>query len=418
MGRGFVSGFTDQVNPAQTWGCSSPGMPMLYGVWFALAGFSAFTSRLFTAILFLTGVFLITRWFVLRYKPKAEATAAFLLLMIAPSTMVWTLVSCRLEMFALILIAVFMEIQFPVDRAPRYRPLIAPAFGMATVLLGLHFAGFFAVMCCAHFLVQRTKLILINNLFVAAGMVAGALALFIGYKMTGAWDMFVASRIFHYKTSDMFWVPKGFGMYFIQKDGAVLALCGLIVLALVCIGRLKASHRLAGALVGSLAVFLLVPPIINLIGIYYKSYCWMVWVPMVLFLAPHMGPVLTKVRPWALAALTLIILPLYLISALTFAKKYTDMKDQASPAIAQIKRLARPDQAIAMPLSIYYCLKGTHPRLHIKATDWPSETKRAITWVIDTNEAADAMASYIGGRWEEVPKSNAGDKWKVLRRIE
>ena len=155
-GRGFVSAVARwNANFSDTWGSSTPGMPMIYGAWFNLVGFGLLQSKALSLGLHLTGAFLVARWYARRFRPSLEVSfCVFLSLLITPTIIKCTVSCARLEVFALSLVAWFLHITLPTDRIDAPRISSAVLFGLCTVLMGLHFAGYFALACVAIFLLR------------------------------------------------------------------------------------------------------------------------------------------------------------------------------------------------------------------------------------------------------------------------
>jgi hypothetical protein len=146
------------------------------------------------------------------------------------------------------------------------------------MLFGLHFIAFFSLAAIGIFLYKLNQRSFLRGAGLALGIIVGLLLIRLAYGYYGIWDTFVAARSAHYGKI-LPWVPKGLRCFIVTPDM-------LNILSLVFFGlfssiyfSIKTSQRLWVPWVFALGIFLIIPPIMNIIGIYYSAYSWMVVLP-------------------------------------------------------------------------------------------------------------------------------------------
>lgn len=421
LGRGFVSGFTYTVNPDQTWGCSNPGMPLLYGCWFSVAGFGLFQSKLLSILLHLSGVAVIVHWAKSRLSLSSAGLALIFAALLAPRTMTWVVAGCRTDVFAALLFGLFLHVNFPPRYGTRPKQLwLSALLGGLSVAIGLHFTGFFALAFATIICFRACKSTFLNALLYGVGAGVGLLAMYLGYRNMGIWSSFLESRLWHYQGHEMPWVPKGINKYTMNPDALALAFVA-IGLAVYWHRSNRAPGRLAGfgAAIMALSIFAFVPVAINLIGIYYNSYGWMVWIPMVLLLAPSLSVLASWIPVRWVSGITILTVVMYACVTVYLVNKNLKQTDEVERAAQHLACYAGSCDKIATSTAAYYRLKKEYLGLYVaygSSANWPPEVRKSIKYILNRRDDAAKAADGLGGYWEEIPGEHMSPGWVLLVR--
>jgi hypothetical protein len=400
-------------SPEALWGSSNPGMPLIFAAWFKLIGFGQAQARLLFCLLHFAGVFFLFRWIRTRLDPTPWALvlglAASLLLPSLANAIFWA----RLECLAFLFCAWFLYYAF--DEAPGvFRCWVAPLMlGLAIVFFGFHFAGFFAMAAIAVFAVSPNRRTLSQGVGLTLGLVAGLAMLWYVYARIGVWEVFVAARACHYgRVLD--WVPLGWERFSVTRDMpglAVLAGIGLLSAAQASAWR---PTRVWSSWLWAFAAFCLIPLLINLVGIYYFSYSWMVALPVMLCF--YLGAPSLEGR-WR-AAFVAILSFVILAAALKFTNRLPEMAKEAGrreQVTATLAAILPKGYSVAADFPLYYQLVGAGYRVfpRVRADEGlclgfeqenylPKSVRAQIGCIVTKSEAAPPILSGLGGDWRMV----------------
>lgn len=419
MGRGFISGTWYHQNPLLPWGCSTPGMPIIYAAWFSLVGFGLIQSKALSLTFHLLGAWMLVRWAKGRMSLSSQSQAAFVIVLTALPVMVWTAASCRLEVFALVFVGWFLTITHPADKIERSSPVSAFLFGVITLLVGLHHAGYFAIAFTISFLARPCRVRFANGLFAAIGMACGMVAMFLFYRYTGSWNAFLASRGSHYNGQEMAWVPKGWRMFAMYADLVALAAFNASLLVAGAIWPQSVIPGIKRAAWLGLAIYFIIPPLINFVGVYYISYGWMVEVPLLILLLPFVDNLMSNIASrMAVAGLSVAAAAYLAAIGLLVRQNMRALQDGESVARA-LSGVALPDDAVASTPRLYYHLKPKQAVFYVdpQSPYWPDQVRLSVRWIANTKTEATKVANAIGGEWAEVPLTTNTSDLVVLGRV-
>lgn len=434
LGNGFVSSAWVGSPPHAVWGASNPGVPLLCAAWFNLLGFGLFQGRVLFFLVQVAGAILLVRWVARRYAiGEIGWLIAYLCCLFLPSLTGLSIYSVRPDAFALLLCAWFLSYSFPAASRPA-APLISPLLlGVATIAIGLHFSGYFALAAAAVFLARRDRVSFLAGVSLAAGLAIGLALLRLGYGSVGAWGAFVQARAAHYGRA-LPWVPPGLGKFWVSADLVIVAAACLALLVWEIVRARNWRSPLGRACTAGLAIFVLVPLAISTVGIYYSAYAWMVGVPLLLTVLPACMD-----RPWRDGKWVIVLVCVIVATCATWrARKIRSGwfgHAQRAEVATTLAELAAPGDAVAGSFDLFYELRGSGREVFFRvAADegrsfgfaqsvyLPADDRARIRWIAAADYAAAGMQRGLGGEWEVVrrfacpPNATYGHDCVLLRR--
>jgi hypothetical protein len=264
-------------SPNELWASSNPGMPLLFAGWFKIFGFGLIQSRILFLILYLSGIYLFFTWIKNKFCPSALALTLGICGSFLLPSYNETLFNLRLEILAYHLFTLFLYYTWT-DKENIFVNWVAPVLlGLLTVFFGFHFSGFFLLAAGLAYLFKRDKNTFLKGFALVIGIGWGVVILWMVYQKLGMWDTFIASRASHIG-KQLPWCPTGLKKLIIFKDWSLflsLAVVGLL-------GNLQKNRSQWLPWVLAIVAFFAIPYIISSTGIYYKSYIWMVSIPIIL----------------------------------------------------------------------------------------------------------------------------------------
>ena len=400
-------------SPETLWGSSNPGMPLVFAGWFKLVGFGQLQARLLFCILHFAGVFFLFRWIRSRFDPAPWALVVGIAASVLLPSLANAIFQARLECLSFLFCVWFLHYAFDEVPGVFWGWFAPPMLGLAIVFFGLHFAGFFALSAIAVFAASPSRRTFSQGAGLLLGLVAGFAVLWYAYVRIGVWEVFVAARACHYgRVLD--WVPLGWERFSVTRD-----MPGLAVLA--GIGLLSAARasgwrptRLWSSWLWAFAAFCLIPLLINLVGIYYFSYSWMVALPVMLCFYLGAPSLEGRGRTAFVAILSFGILAV----ALRFTNRLPDMAKEAGrreQVTATLAAILPKGYSVAADFPLYYQLVAAgylvFPR--VRADEGlclgfeqeyylPKSVRGQIGCVVTKKEAAPPVLSGLGGEWRMV----------------
>ena len=245
-------------------------------------------------------------------------------------------------------------------------------------------------------------------------MLIAAVGIYLWYNSTGAWQMFVESRAWHYQGHDMPWVATGWRKYVMNPDMTLVALGLVLLVVLGFVKHIRLPSQLVRDARVSLALYFAIPTAISVLGIYYNSYGWMALVPILLLLSRNFEWAISSLPRPATAALLILAACGLAAETSRLLLKNVRVARQAEAAVIALDKMACPDHPVATSPQHYYRLKGRHPRLGVVSSKWPLEVRESFLWIVDTPEMAPLTAQKLGGQWAEVAR---GDSFDAHRSI-
>ena len=425
-------------SPNELWASSNPGMPLLFAGWFKIFGFGLIQSRILFFLLHLSGVYVFFSWIRNKLNPSVWAlvfgiSGAFLLPSLAEPIIIF-----RLEVLAFLLFTLFLYYTWT-EKQNTFLNWIAPILlGLLTVFYGFHFTAFFLLAAGVALLLKRDRITLLRGFALATGIIFGLIILWIVYKQLNMWDTLLAARTSHIGRQ-LSWCPIGWKKLTVTHDWPVLL--SLAVIGFIGNFKLGKSKWLAWAL--AICAFLIIPYAISLVGLYYRSYIWMVSLPMILCFYYSEK----SLKGWYLNFSIILISLSYMFYGLysinMIQKLNTDRKQQNQLLGFVDERIPKGSSIVAPPLYFYYYLTGNgfkyYPRRGVGAGEhlgykedyfFPKNLRNQVKFIItetgfDYSEAETSFDfSDMGGEWEQIgnfPAQTAGyahKGFKVFARKE
>lgn len=404
-------------SPDSLWGSSNPGMPLIFAAWFKLVGFGQAQARLLFCLLHFAGVFFLFRWIRARLNPRPWALVLGLAASLLLPSLANAIFRARLECLAFLFCAWFLHYAFDENPGVIRLWVAPPMLGLAIVFFGLHFAGFFGLVAITVFAASPNRRTFAQGAGLALGLLAGLALLWYAYVRIGVWEVFVAGRASHYGRL-LDWVPLGWKRFSVTTDMpglAVLAGIGLLSAARASAWR---PTRAWASWLWAFAAFFLIPPLIDLVGIYYFSYSWMVALPAMLFF--YLGAPGLEGR-WRTAFVAILSFGIF-AAALKFTSRLPDMAKEAGrreQVTAAVSAILPRGHSVAADFPLYYQLAGAGYRVfpRVRADEGlclgfeqdyflPKSVRTQIGCVVTNKEAAMPVLSGLGGDWRmlgEIP---------------
>lgn len=397
-------------SPETFWASSNPGMPLLFAGWFKVFGFGLLQARTLLCLLHFLGalVFITALYRRLRCGPGV-LFVVWLACLWLPS-LANSIFQPRLEVFALLFCGIFLFSIEP-SRSRLGQVLLAFLLGLACAFIGLHFSGFFALMSLVAWGVQRNLNSFLRGLALAVGTLLGVFILYLVYRGLHVWDIFVEARASHYGR-DLAWVPKGWKMFAVTKDLPVFA--GLAAtFAFLAWRRPRDGNPSARFFwLTALAAFLLIPPSISVIGIYYGNYSWMVAVPMLLAFAHGWEGLAANHRRYFRAFLILSLI-VAIWDAASRIPRYYRLKAWSSDAGTVVRKTLPAGAPLAADFCFYYDVVSPERAVYFRVRKdeglclgftqdryCPPSLRKSIDWVLAMGvESAHEMTDSLGGDW-------------------
>lgn len=242
------------------------------------------------------------------------------------------------------------------------------------------------------------------------------------YKITGSWDAFIDSRRWHYDSVNadaMTWVPRGWRMFTVSLDLCIAAGFLLLIVTLRFFYPKKIVHPVFKSAAWGLGMFFLIPPIMNLVGIYYVDYAWMVALPFAAIFSEYLDVLVGKLNLSALAAVMTLVLLAHFYQASRFIRNESHFREDTQAAVAYIKKYISGGRAVCCSYRLYFELKKDCPQFFMTPITpilWKRETLEQVDWIINTKRAAERSAKIVGGNWVVVPVLDSQSDWVLLRR--
>ncbi len=430
-GRMFSTAWVTN-SPESLWGSSNPGLPLLFAGWFKLIGFGQLQARLLFCSLYLAGVALFFRWLVRMLNPRPWALVLGITSSMLLPSMANAVFAARLEALAFLLFAWFLSYTFN-DERHWTRDLIAAAtLGVGIIFFGLHFAGFFSLAALLAFVFSPSRRTLFLGLSLAVGLLLGVWILWAVYTRLGIWDIFLNARASHYGRA-LPWVPIGWNRYYVSSDLAWL-------LALATLGFFSAMAdsgwrpvRTWTAWLWAIGAFFLVPVAIDLIGIYYANYSWMVAIPMMLCF--YIGS--SSLVGWRRAAFIVILTVELLLTSWRLIRHIPGKIREDGwhqQVVAKIALKTKTGEHVAADFPLYYKLVGAGYRVFTRTrvddgvalgfeqdTFLPVACRKRISCVVTLKSEAAPVLSSLGGLWilsAEIPlgSGQSEQKYQIFQR--
>lgn len=396
-------------SPNELWASSNPGMPLLFAGWFKVFGFGFVQSRTLFFSLHLLGVWAFFAWIRNKFNPSPWAlvlgvAGCFILPSLAEPITIF-----RLEVLSLLLFTLFLHYTWT-EKENIFLNWVAPVFlGLLTILFGLHFTGFFLLAAAVAFLLKRDRVMFVKGIALVVGIIIGLLVLRETYKYLNVWDTFINARTSHHGRT-LSWCPVGLKKLTVTFEWPLL----LSVAVLGLIGSLKKKKWVPWAL--AILGFFAIPFIISSIGLYYRSYIWMVSLPMILCF--YSGEILLK--GWARSLNTIIItisLTCFALHNFFLLKRMHNDTEQKNQVITLIEQRFSNGSSIVAPPQFYYNFTGSgfkyYPRAGASDGEWlgfnrdfffPKNLRNEVKCIIipEKETSITSVISDMDGKWTPI----------------
>jgi hypothetical protein len=433
----MVSNVWVSNSPNELWASSNPGMPLLFAGWFKIFGFGFIQSRTLFFLLHISGVYVFFSWIRNKFNPSAWAlvlgiSGAFFIPSLAEPIIIF-----RLEVLAFLLFTLFLYYTWTEKQNPFLNWIAPILLGLITVFFGFHFTAFFSLAACVALLLKRDRITLLRSFALAMGIMGGLVILWVVYRQLNMWDTLLAARTSH-MGKQLSWCPIGWKKLVVTQDWALLLSLAIIGF----IGNFKSgkSKWLAWAL--AISAFFIIPYIISSVGLYYRSYIWMVSLPMILCFYYSEN----SLKGWYLNFSIILIsvsFMFYGIYSINMIKKLnTDRKQQNQLLDFINERIPKGSSIVAPPSYFYYYLTDNdfkyYPRRGVGSGEhlgykedyfFPKNLRHQVKFIItqtgvDYSEEKAFDFSDMGGEWKQIgnfPAQTSGyhrSSFKVFTREE
>jgi hypothetical protein len=404
-GMGFTSNDWHSWGQVKTWGLSNPGLPFMIGLWFKVFGFGQLQAHVFIFIVYLAGLVGLIRWLGVRNRLTTPQMAAGLIVgLFVHSFNHDAIYHARHDCFWPLLFWWFLKFSYDERKTNLTRLFEAVLFGVACIFLGLHFGGFFAVGAATLFFYHRSKAFFFAGLGQAIGLLLGMLLLRLAYGEMGVWDDFIVHRSnnFGHAVKWVHWV--------ISKDFWLVG-PGLSLLLLIELlsGRGVRSEVSRVALIG-LGLFVLIPPVIHVIGYYQAQYSWMVIAPVCLAVMPRLMHQPFGKGGWFNCLV--IILAAGGITLRSYDVVQGVFEYQRRQELAKVTAGLIPSiEPRLISMSLYYELGRPGNLAYICYENTPPAPPAAaphLRWMVMTATDAKIFKAKLGGAWEALYESPSG----------
>jgi hypothetical protein len=173
------------------------------------------------------------------------------------------------------------------------------------------------------------------------------------------------------------------------------------------------------------ALLLGVPIVIQLIGLWQAPFSWMITVPLLVAILPICATRTFSRGGWFIGVIALLfLLSCYVrLKELPLAVEETDRRRQT---VAELRRLASPDEVALGSMSLYYELRASGQKAY-----WPydrylpahPDLAKKVRWLVLAEVDRPILTEHLGGVWEQVYVSDstvprgAQGPYVILRRM-